>query len=427
MTKPQDAMDIGESFYRVSITGDADKLGGHDHGGSPAIGSVKDLLYEQFGRANVEAHGHYNNNGQHGKWFVKVREEHLADLRNFVNNENYLEFGELDSFKFKGILSVDPKNDDIIDELLSLERIITSQKEALGSRTEKVSELEEKLSAETVLREGIERENTRDKRIIARYERRHTESRYSSENPEPVAHVEETEDLEKKVTKLEKSGIKSERKRTELRELVVDYFSTVEEYVDAIDDIHSIIYEKFPILDLLVVDKEALRSYSKEELSETLTEYLFEESLTPNQLYVGFDKLKRQLSGVMTDKELNRGLGGGLTMRQFLEDNKDKLWPPKLPDNSTNPAYYNTKKLAQFLIKELGYKPKDAKKLRKQIHEHLRKSAILEKEGVDIESEQTDLALYESCVAILDKFDDSIRTKSKLDELRNKLPPNDVI
>ena len=78
------------------------------------------------------------------------------------------------------------------------------------------------------------------------------------------------------------------------------------------------------------------------------------------------------------------------------------------------------------MIKELGYKPKDAKELRKQIHEHLRKSAILEKEGVDIESEQADLALYGSCVAILDKFKDSIETKAKLDELRNKLPPNDV-
>ena len=421
MTEPQDAMDIGESFYRISITGDADKLGGHDHGGSPAIGSVKDLLYKQFGRANVEAHGHYGNNSQHGKWFVRVRVEHLADLRNFVNSKNYLEFGELDSFEFKGRLSVDSKNEHIIDELLSQEIFIASQKEALESRTEKVSELEEKLSEETVLRERNEKEHARAMRTAGAYEKKIIELHYALANPEPVVIVDETGDLETKVTELEKSVKKSEKKHDSLMETVDEYFLTETKYVNAIDDIHSIIYKKFPTLNPLLRSKDDLCSYSTDDLSEILTDYLFEESFTHEQILIQSDKLTRQLEGVMTNSELDSNLGQNITMRDFLESSKDQLWPPKLPDGSPNPKYYNTKFLDHVLITEFGKKPKKAKELRKQIHEHLRKSASLEKKDVDIESEQTDLALYESCVDILDKFDDSIETKSKLNELRNKV------
>jgi len=428
MTKPQDAIGIGESCHRVSITGDADLLGGHNHGGSPAIGSVKDLLYEQFGRANVEAHGHYNKNGRHGKWDVSVRVEHLADLRNFVNSKNYLEFGELDSFEFKGRLSVDPKNYDIIDELLSLERTITSQKESYSEIKTENSKLEDELSEKTVLLTESEKAYTRYKRTAelaaAAQVSQITRLKQSVENPKPVAHIEETGDLETKVTKLEKSVKKSEKKHDSLMETVNDYFLTESEYVNAIDDIHSIIYKKFPTLNPLLGAKDDLRSYSTDDLSEILTDYLFEESFTREQILIQSDKLTRQLEGVMTKLELDSNLGQNITMRDFLEASKDHLWPPKLPDGSVNPKYYNTKILDHILISEFGAKPIKAKELRKQIHAHFKKSASLEKKDVDIEATQAELLSYESCVDILEKFGDSIETKAKLNELRNKLHPN---
>jgi hypothetical protein len=210
-------------------------------------------------------------------------------------------------------------------------------------------------------------------------------------------------------------------------ETVNDYFLTESEYVNAIDDIHSIIYKKFPTLNPLLGAKDDLRSYSTDDLSEILTDYLFEESFTREQILIQSDKLTRQLEGVMTKLELDSNLGQNITMRDFLEASKDQLWPPKLSDGSPNPKYFKTKLLDHVLITEFGKKPNKAKELRKQIHAHLRKSASLEKKDVDIEAMQAELLSYESCVDILDKFKDSIETKDKLDELRNKLSQNEVI
>jgi len=404
MTKPQDKISTDDLHYEIRVIGDSNIFGQHENGGSEALGSIRNILYSDFGRDNVKSHTH----SEPPYWKIKIREAHIDDLKTLVSNQNGLTHDE-EIFQFKGISVKNPK---LIDQLVSNNNRI----EALSERNDDlISQLDEAHNKYT----NIESRLTEVNVDYTRVKKQRDEARAAANNPPRRQVIVEPGKKEIPRLKREISDLEETLKNTKkLDKNIEKYFEYDEKYDNAANESLTL-YDRAGI-EIQIRDVKYL---SPTEVLNRNTE--FEDKKILSGTKTSLENKIRDI-GNFTGKERETEMGNAEITNEYGEDVVRAYTLGELIDSEEIPdlftvdteRYLPTKERIHQLTPAFGKKAKDVNKRLTRHFDRLRK---LEKSGEHLGGIKEQIQYLGKIQEATEKHSEMIKYRSERDRIKTRI------
>jgi len=383
MGKPQDTVSSNEFYYEVRVIGDTNIFGQHANGGSEGLASIRNSLYSEFGKDNVNSHTH----SEPPYWKIKIRAEHFDDFKIMINNQGGLTLEE-EVFQFKGI-SI--KNPALIDYLLSVDNRI----DALSERNDGLISQLEKIESE---HSGLRDEYSRLEKEHSNVERKLSEARQAANLPPRI--VPQDDSTKERMSRLSGRVVNLEKEIVELKKLdknISKFFNYDIAYTEGILEAQKL----YSALDVKL-DKRDLEYYAPSEILKNEFGYKSKKELIRKR-----DKLEKRLDPIrkFTVDEQNRIIiNDDIPLDEFLENCSHFF-------DESSPHYMISRERTHLFGKDLGNRLRD----------HFAAIRSLEERGENYADLQKELRRLERIRLAYDQHSDAIVSKLDRDRFATRV------